>query len=185
VREAGVQIPDRSNLTQHCKRFAMVVVLPDPFRGMGAWRNSTKTKQSGHAPKFAPMSRRLNVVMRSLPLFPRGGPKWRDNYPEGPDHLVVLNRYHRFDIYASSCVALALWRRNGCCKLITRFDIIRRVQWKVWFRTAVPEKGSLDNNLPALISTCQSDEAHCRITTKMTHRARKILQAIMFCWILQ
>jgi len=28
----------------------MVVVLPDLFRGMGAWRNSTETQQSGHAP---------------------------------------------------------------------------------------------------------------------------------------
>jgi len=26
------------------------VELPDPFRGMGAWRNSTETQQSGHAP---------------------------------------------------------------------------------------------------------------------------------------
>jgi len=30
------------------------VVLPDPFRGMGAWRNSTETQQSGHAPKSGP-----------------------------------------------------------------------------------------------------------------------------------
>jgi len=29
----------------------VVVVLLDPFRGMGAWRNSTETQQSGHAPK--------------------------------------------------------------------------------------------------------------------------------------
>jgi len=27
----------------------LVVVLPDPFRLMGAWRNSTETQQSGHA----------------------------------------------------------------------------------------------------------------------------------------
>jgi len=31
-----------------------VVVLPDPFRGMGAWRNSTETQQSGHAPRSGP-----------------------------------------------------------------------------------------------------------------------------------
>jgi len=24
-------------------------MLPDPFRGMGAWRNYTETQQSGHA----------------------------------------------------------------------------------------------------------------------------------------
>jgi len=26
-------------------------MLPDPFRGMGAWRNSTETQQLGHAPR--------------------------------------------------------------------------------------------------------------------------------------
>jgi len=30
------------------------VVLPDPFRGMGAWRNSTETQQSGQAPRSGP-----------------------------------------------------------------------------------------------------------------------------------
>jgi len=29
-------------------------VLPDPFRGMVAWRNSTETQQSGHAPRSVP-----------------------------------------------------------------------------------------------------------------------------------
>jgi len=29
----------------------VVVVLPDPFRGMGAWRNYTETQKSGHAPR--------------------------------------------------------------------------------------------------------------------------------------
>jgi len=32
----------------------LVVVLPDPFRGMGAWRNSTEIQQSGHAPRSGP-----------------------------------------------------------------------------------------------------------------------------------
>jgi len=32
----------------------VVVVLPNPFQGMGAWRNSTETQQSGHAPRFGP-----------------------------------------------------------------------------------------------------------------------------------
>jgi len=31
-----------------------LVVLPDPFRGMGAWRNSTETQQSGYAPRSGP-----------------------------------------------------------------------------------------------------------------------------------
>jgi len=32
----------------------MVVVLPDPFRGMGVRRNSTVTQQSGHTPRSGP-----------------------------------------------------------------------------------------------------------------------------------
>jgi len=31
-------------------------------------------------------------AVRSPPLFSRDGPKWRDNYPEGPDHPVAPNR---------------------------------------------------------------------------------------------
>jgi len=29
-------------------------VLSDPFRGMGAWRNSTEAQQLGHAPRSGP-----------------------------------------------------------------------------------------------------------------------------------
>jgi len=32
----------------------VVVVLPDPFRGKGAWRNSMETQKSSHAPRFGP-----------------------------------------------------------------------------------------------------------------------------------
>jgi len=32
----------------------MVVEILDPFRRMGAWRNSTKTQQSGHAQRSGP-----------------------------------------------------------------------------------------------------------------------------------
>jgi len=32
----------------------MVVVIPDSFREMGAWRNSAETQQSGHAPRSGP-----------------------------------------------------------------------------------------------------------------------------------
>jgi len=32
----------------------VVVVLPDSFRGMGAWRNSTESQQSGHASRSGP-----------------------------------------------------------------------------------------------------------------------------------
>jgi len=32
-----------------------------------------------------------------------------------------------------SCVALVLWRGDGHRKLVTRFGVIQRVYWKVWF----------------------------------------------------
>jgi len=32
----------------------VVVVLSDPFRGMGVGRNSTETQQSGHNPRSGP-----------------------------------------------------------------------------------------------------------------------------------
>jgi len=38
----------------NCWVFTVVVVLPDSFRGMGAWRNSTETQKSGHAPRSRP-----------------------------------------------------------------------------------------------------------------------------------
>jgi len=33
------------------RHVVVVVVLPDTFREIGAWRNSTETQQSGHALK--------------------------------------------------------------------------------------------------------------------------------------
>ena len=39
------------------KALVVVVVLPDPFRGMGARRNSAKTQQSGHTPSLDHRSR--------------------------------------------------------------------------------------------------------------------------------
>jgi len=36
----------------HRNKIEVVVVLPDQFRRMRAWRNSTETQHSGHAPRF-------------------------------------------------------------------------------------------------------------------------------------
>jgi len=46
VRKSGEVMGKR------CK--VVVVVLPDPFLGMEAWRNSTETQQSSHAPRSGP-----------------------------------------------------------------------------------------------------------------------------------
>jgi len=37
-----------------------------------------------HGDCTAPVSHCLNMVVQSLPLYPRSGLTWRDNYPEGP-----------------------------------------------------------------------------------------------------
>jgi len=48
------------------------------------------------------------------------------------NHKILLNNTalqtvcHRFNIYAGSCVALALWRRDGHRQLVTRFGVIRQ-----------------------------------------------------------
>jgi len=49
-----------------------------------------------------------------------------------PKDRPILHRLqavgHRFNIYyAGNCVALALWRDDGHCKLVTCFGVIRRV----------------------------------------------------------
>jgi len=49
-------------------------------------------------PYSAPTSRRLNVVVRFPPLYSRGRPKWRDNYPEGLDYPVASNRLESSNI---------------------------------------------------------------------------------------
>jgi len=41
--------------------------------------------------------------------------------------FVPLFRYEIFNIYAGSCVALALWRGDGYRKLVTRFGVTRQV----------------------------------------------------------
>jgi len=47
----------------------VVVVLPDSFRRMGVWRNSTETQQSGHA-------------LRSRPEVKNGRSSAKDSAPE-------------------------------------------------------------------------------------------------------
>jgi len=40
---------------------------------------------------------------------------------------------HRFNVYASSCVALVLCRGDGHCKLVTRFGVIRECNKRFGF----------------------------------------------------
>jgi len=42
-------------------------------------------------------------------------------------NLIQRCKRHRFNIYASSCVALALWRGDGHRQLVTCFGEIRSV----------------------------------------------------------
>jgi len=66
---------------------------PIPRKGSG----STTTMVGS-----APTPRRLNGVVRSPPLYQRGGPKWRDNYPEGPGHPVAPNRLETFFVWPTT-----------------------------------------------------------------------------------
>ena len=48
------QLQGQCEASNVCGRQVVVVVLPDPFRGMGARRNSAETQQSGHTPRSGP-----------------------------------------------------------------------------------------------------------------------------------
>jgi len=66
----------------------VVVVLPDPFRGMGAWRNSTETQQSGlkawtRGQKWKKYCQRWRAGEAQMRDNPEGG----DRMPS-PDRLV-------------------------------------------------------------------------------------------------
>jgi len=84
-------VNQESSKFQLLKSFGLTggVVLPYPFRGMGAWRNSTETQQSDHSPWSEP------EVKNGRSNAKDGAPErliWRDNYPEGSDHPVAPNR---------------------------------------------------------------------------------------------
>jgi len=44
-----------------------MVELPDSFRGMGAWSNSTETQQSGHAPRSGPKVKNVSSAKDGAP----------------------------------------------------------------------------------------------------------------------
>jgi len=48
-------------------RHILVVVLPNPFRGMETWRNSTEIQQSGHAPWSGPEVKNVSSAKDNAP----------------------------------------------------------------------------------------------------------------------
>jgi len=56
--------PCRTKLmtSSHSLQNLLVVVLPDPFPRLRVWRNSTKTQQSGYAPRSEPDAKMEKVV---------------------------------------------------------------------------------------------------------------------------
>jgi len=55
-------------VTNAAEHPTLVVVLPDPFRGMEAWRNSMlETEQSGHAPRSGPEVKNRSGVKDGAP----------------------------------------------------------------------------------------------------------------------
>jgi len=51
-----------------------------------------------------------------------GGREFVSQWP-AKSYTALQTVFHRFNIYASSCVALALWRKDGHHKLVTRFGV--------------------------------------------------------------
>jgi len=49
--------------------------------------------EKGVSARAAPTSCRLNVMVRYPPLYPRGGPKWGDHYPEESDRPLTILWY--------------------------------------------------------------------------------------------
>jgi len=73
----------------------------------------------------ASMAKRLTCVPRLREV------ESSNSWP-AKSYTALQTVHHCFNIYASWYVALALCRGDGHCKLVTRFGVIRRVQWKVW-----------------------------------------------------
>jgi len=79
-----IKLEETKGISDIRPTLVVVVVLSDPFRGMGAWSNSTETQQSGHTPRSGPTFRRLNVVVRSPPLYRQVGRNGETTIPRGP-----------------------------------------------------------------------------------------------------
>jgi len=68
----------------------------------------------------ASMAERLTRVLRVREV-------WSSNTGPVEPYTALQTVRHRFSIYVSSCVSLALWRGDGHHQLVTRFGLIRRV----------------------------------------------------------
>jgi len=57
---------------------------------------------------------------------------WGSNPRLAKSYTALQTVCHHFNIYASNCVALTLWCRDGHCKLVTHFGIIQQVNERFW-----------------------------------------------------
>jgi len=80
-------------------------------------------KRWSRGEKGALTSRRLNVVVRSPPLYPRGGPKWRDNY----DFVISIIDKKTIRKFSRTSINVEMVTGLICCALNTNasFDIFR------------------------------------------------------------
>jgi len=62
-----------------------------------------------------------------LSRYPLVRKVWSLNPGSAKSYTALQTVRHRFNIYASSCVALALWRGDGHRQLVTRFGVIRQL----------------------------------------------------------
>jgi len=91
-----------------CFRLTLVVVvLPDPFRGMGAWRNSTEIQQSGHATRSDQRSKMEEVVPKMARRRGSDGGQSKSDPAE-----CVRRRCMKNSPYFLSCIGKST--KEGC-----------------------------------------------------------------------
>jgi len=66
-------------------------------------------------------------MVEELTRVPRMRKFWSSNHGPAKSYTALQTIRHRFNIYSSTCFALALWRGDEHRKLVTRFGVIRRV----------------------------------------------------------
>jgi len=101
----------------------VVVVLPDPFRRMGSWRNSTETQQSGHAPRSGPEVKNW-----------RSGAK--DGAPErlvcGPHPTIPRGPTIRSPPNRLTTGSPRLPSDSHCCRLVCKgYESLERPMWQI------------------------------------------------------
>jgi len=141
----------------------VVVVLTDPFRGMGAWRNSTETEQSGHATRSGPevndgrsnakdgaLLERLGCVIiqeEVNQILQRVSEGLQEEFSfEGPDRPVATNRLE----YSAIGIALVFCIKKVFYELSVGMGVGRGGKGGPWPANVFFNKHAYCKNNPTL-----------------------------------